>query len=111
MLLSDLLNRNLDNIATSEALCSTACPTCGAQQTLAKAAIDQSDDLETIYTCLEGCGRILVVSARTEPEAPLQKGYRMGLWMIRNPKDLFVQPSAFVQRAIMFPACADALMD
>ena len=111
MLLSDLLNRTLDNISTGEAMCSTACPTCGVQQSLAKAIVDQSDDLATIYTCLNGCGRILTVSARTEPEASLQKGYRVGLWMIRNPKDLFVQPSAFVQRAIMFPECADALVD
>lgn len=111
MLLSDLFNRHLDNASTSEALCSTTCPVCGREQSLAAATADQSDDLETIYTCQDGCGGILVVSARTEPEAPLEKGYRIGLWMIRNPRDLLVLPAPDAPAAIRIPACKDALAE
>ena len=111
MLLSDLFNEKLENISTSEALCSTSCPVCGARQTLAAATTDQSDDLQTIYICQEECGRILIVSARTEPDAPMEKGYRIGLWMVRNPRDLFILPSPAALRGIVLPACKDALVE
>ena len=111
MLLSNLLNEKLENISTNEALCSMSCPVCRARQTLAAVTTDQSDDLETIYICQEGCSRVLTVSARTEPDAPLEKGYRIGLWMIRNPRDLFVLPSQTAQKGIRLPACKDALVE
>jgi hypothetical protein len=37
MLLSILFNQQFDNASTNEALCTTTCPACKTQQTLAEA--------------------------------------------------------------------------
>jgi hypothetical protein len=73
---------------TFDSMIWTSCSFCDRNQRLSEATVDQTDDLETVYFCVDGCGPLLIVSARTEPEPPLKKGYRLGLWMIRNPRDI-----------------------
>jgi hypothetical protein len=111
MLLSDLVNSLAGGAAASEALCSTSCPVCEKKQSLDGAAVDQSDDLETVYSCQDGCGPILIVSARLELETPLRNDHRIGLWIVRNPRDLLVRPSPASQAAMLVPACTDTLVD
>jgi len=87
--------------------CRTTCRTCGQEQTLEAATVNQADPLETIYGCVNGCGTILIV---TTPGVILWegRGYRMRDWAIRNPSDLFVRPPG-ADRDVLFPASPAAL--
>lgn len=85
----------------------TSCPECAAEQAVAEATFDESDTLEAVYTCREGCGPILIVS--TPGVVPWEgRGYRMGDWMIRNPKDLFIRPAGRLN-VVVLPASPHAL--
>lgn len=42
----------------------TDCLVCGRHQNLAQASVDLSDDMETVYSCVNGCGPILLLTLR-----------------------------------------------
>jgi hypothetical protein len=80
----------------------TTCPTCERSQRLDGASVDQTDPHEVVYSCRFGCGPVLIVSA--PGTAPWEgRGYRMGDWVVRNPTDLFFQPSG-AQVPVKLPA-------
>ena len=69
----------------------TTCPSCGVVQALAEATVEAGEDSDTVYRCRQGCGPILIVSLHSD--VPWEgRGYRTGDWVLRNPRDLFVQP-------------------
>jgi hypothetical protein len=86
----------------------TTCPECKTEQSLAEAGIVYEDDgLETLYLCKIGCGTILIVS--TPGVIPWEgRGYRIGDWVIRNPRDLYLR-QAGLTAAIQLPASPHAL--
>lgn len=86
----------------------TTCPECNTEQSLAEAGIVYEDDgLETLYLCKIGCGTILIVG-RPEDVPWEGRGYRIGDWVIRNPRDLYLR-QAGLTAAIQLPASPHAL--
>jgi len=101
----------------------TTCPACHTEQSLKEAKISQ-EDAETIYTCKNGCQRLVVVSPRTAakwPEMPGRpaltedgpglgfRGYGIGDYFIRNVRDLIIK-TEFMGRAMCINASPAALM-
>jgi hypothetical protein len=92
-----------------EADLETACPECGTVQRLAEATPDTTEDgLETTYRCRTGDGAaILIVS--TSGAVPWEgRGYALGDWAIRNPRDLYIHV-AHAPPPIHMPASPHAL--
>jgi hypothetical protein len=85
------------------------CPTCGREQRLHAALVDQSDPFQTIYQCRRGCGVLLIIS--TPRVLPWNsRGYRVQDWLMRNRMDLFVQPpDSTAVMVMLIPAARDAL--
>lgn len=103
----------------------TTCPACHSEQNLTEAKISQ-EDAETIYTCKNGCQRLVVVSRRSEakwpdmPDRPALteegngpglgfRGYGIGDYFIRNVRDLIFKTDGMV-RALRIDASPSALM-
>ena len=101
----------------------TTCPACHSEQSLNEAKISQ-EDAETIYSCKNGCQRLVVVSPRTEakwpdmPDRPAWtengpglgfRGYGIGDYFIRNVRDLIFKTD-FMSRAVCINASPAALM-
>ena len=87
----------------------TSCPNCLRLVGLPEAIVDQADPMETIYRCpAETCGAtILIVS--TPGVVPWEgRGYRMGDWMVRNPRELFYEARGGAGPVLM-PASPHAL--
>jgi hypothetical protein len=85
----------------------TTCPTCHAEQTLGEAGITRIE-AETVYTCKNGCQRIVVVGQPGKIAWP-GRGYRLGPYTIRNANDLFV-PVGVLPGGVRLPASRQALM-
>ena len=85
----------------------TACPTCGAAQTLGDSQVSR-DGAETVYVCVNGCQPIVVVGSPGESAWP-GRGYRLGLYVIRNAHDLFL-PIIGTGNELLIPASKAALM-
>lgn len=89
----------------------TTCPTCRQPQTLAEADFDDTGD-ESIYTCKEGCGPILIIGIPGRRSWP-GRGYRLGNFVLRNPSDLFLhmidQEGNRARTPILMPASPAAL--
>lgn len=86
----------------------TSCPTCGEKQTLAEGTV-RRDDLDTVYTCRNGCQTIAVVSAPGDTPWP-GRGYRLGEHVIRNASDIVLRLVGGVSPGIVIPASKAALM-
>lgn len=103
----------------------TTCPACHSEQHLNEAKISQ-EDAETIYTCKNGCQRLLVVSRRSEakwpdmPDRPALaedgngpglgfRGYGVGDYFIRNISDILIKTDDMF-RPLLMPASPAALM-
>lgn len=85
-----------------EADIQTACPKCGKKQNLEDAGIEESDPLETVYTCHLCQSTILIVS--TPGVVPWEgRRYRLGEWMLRNPG------AVLVFNKVLIPASRHAL--
>jgi hypothetical protein len=84
----------------------TSCPTCGATQTLAEASLMRSGG-DTIYTCKNACQPIVVVGEPGESPWP-GRGYRLGSYVIRNARDLFLPIKSGAE--VLLPASKAALM-
>jgi hypothetical protein len=68
----------------------TDCLGCGTTIRLHKAKVDQTDPLETTYRCPE-CDEVILIVG-TPGVVPWEgRGWRMGDWVIRNPRDLHYQ--------------------
>jgi hypothetical protein len=85
----------------------TTCPTCEAGQTLGEAP-QTLDEFDTVYTCKNGCQPIVVVG-RPGLSAWPGRGYRIGDYVIRNARDLFVETEAMAG-PVLIPASKAALM-
>jgi hypothetical protein len=66
----------------------TACPTCGSEQFLSEAPVSL-DVEDTVYTCKLGCQSVVVVS-RPGLVAWPGRGYRLGNYVVRNSRDIFI---------------------
>lgn len=101
----------------------TTCPACHSKQNLNEAKISQ-DDTETVYSCKNGCQRLVVVSRRGEtkwpdmPDRPALAengpglgfmGYGVGDYFIRNVRDLLLKTDDMAI-AMCIPASPAALM-
>lgn len=103
----------------------TTCPACYSAQNLNQAKISQ-EGAETIYTCKNGCQRLVVVSRRSEakwpdmPDRPALaedgngpglgfRGYGFGDYFIRNVSDIILKTD-FMASAVLMPASPAALM-
>ncbi len=91
----------------SDAEMRTECPTCGETQTLGDADV-RRDGSETVYWCRNGC-QIMVVVSTPENVAWQGRGYRLGDFVIRNARDLFL-PLIGVDGEVRIPASPAALM-
>jgi hypothetical protein len=91
----------------------TTCPTCDQTQTLAEAEFTEGD-VESVYTCKNGCQPILVVGPPGAQPWP-GRGYRMGNFVLRNPADLRLrildQHGNAVRGEILIPVSPAALAD
>jgi hypothetical protein len=86
----------------------TSCPSCAQTVRLNEAVIvDRSDPLEVIHSCAEGCGPILIVGTPVVV-AWEGRGYRLGDWVIRNPRDLLAQGRG-MRGVVVIPASPHAL--
>jgi|SRR5690349_16011453 len=91
----------------SDADMRTACPTCGLSQSLGDAQV-RRDGLDTIYQCRNGCQTIVVVSS-PESDSWQGAGYRLGDFVIRNAKDIYL-PLIGGDGEVRIPASPAALM-
>src|SRR5438309_2257297 len=91
----------------------TMCPTCDATQTLADADFAEGD-VESVYTCRNGCQPILVIGPPGTRSWP-GRGYRMGNFVLRNPSDvrlrIFDNQGTAVRGEVLLPASPAALAD
>jgi hypothetical protein len=92
----------------TDAEVTTTCPTCNTNQALSEAAASRSGD-ETVYTCKNGCQRIVLVGQPGE-EAWDGRGYRLGPHVIRNAADLLL-PVVGGPGTVLVPASPAALME
>jgi hypothetical protein len=93
----------------SDALIRTSCPTCGMEQPLDEATLDETNPLETIYLCQNECGPVLlIVPAIGLTEDGKMRGMRYGDWLVRNPCVLYLYPVGFTER-FEIPATPDYL--
>jgi len=85
----------------------TSCPHCGQMQRLDQALRLDADWFEVVYRCASCTDPILVVS--TAGALPWEgRGLEVGLWMIRNPTELFVRVHSFTDER-WIPAAPSAL--
>lgn len=104
---------------TTDALIRTTCPTCELQQTLDEAEAKRSN-ADTVYMCRNGCQRIVRVTAfdldkaRARPKDAPAPGYRVGDFVIRNAKNLYVKiftdTGHVAPDELLIPASPGALM-
>ncbi len=85
----------------------TKCPTCGTEQHLAQAPITLDGD-DTIYSCVNGCQPIAVIS-RPGLVAWPGRGFRLGTHVIRNASDITVLVDR-MRMPVLIPASKAALM-
>ncbi|MDN7803079.1 toll/interleukin-1 receptor domain-containing protein [Burkholderia gladioli] len=85
----------------------TSCPACGERQRLSEAALSLEEG-DTVYTCKNGCQPILVVG-RPGVEAWPGRGVRLGDYVVRNVRDVYVQ-SGYMSNKSVIPASTAALM-
>jgi hypothetical protein len=87
----------------------TDCAVCGSTTRLHLAILRQTDPLETVYLCPNGCGPILLVGA-PGVGSWRDRDHGMGTteWLILNPQDLFIQDPA-VLHPLLIPASPHAL--
>ncbi|HET7508684.1 MAG TPA: hypothetical protein VFJ65_00405 [Solirubrobacterales bacterium] len=87
----------------------TTCPICGTEQSLDQAGVsDDESGFNTTYDCTSGCGPILIVSDWSEQNPQEGAGYRIGDWVVRNPRDLFFFQTG-LSKQVVFPASPAAL--
>jgi hypothetical protein len=85
----------------------TECPTCETKQNLSEASLSLYED-DTIYICKNGCQTIVVIS-RPGIVAWPGRGFRVGDYVIRNTKDIFVKTEDMVV-PVLIPSSKASLM-
>lgn len=87
----------------------TSCVECLALQTLDQATVDETDPLETIYRCRNGCEKPILIVGNPGVAPWEGRGYRLGDWVIRNPSDVLVQWEGVKSPSVALPASPHAL--
>jgi predicted RNA-binding Zn-ribbon protein involved in translation (DUF1610 family) len=84
----------------------TSCPSCGQEQSLRDAQVDDDDVWETRYSCRRCHQTILLIG--TPGVVPWKgRGYRLGEWVLRNPSELDIHLRTGVIRLSASPHALD----
>jgi hypothetical protein len=87
--LSEVLSDQADGYPFSESSITTTCLECDTEQTLDEATFDDSRRAESKYLCRD-CGGIILIVSAPEPIRWEGRGYLLGKWVLRNPRDVVV---------------------
>lgn len=104
---TELFSDQADGYPFTEAAIRTTCPSCEREQSLDEAVFDDSDEWECKYLC-SGCLSTLLVISTPVPVLWEGRGYLLGDWQLRNPRDVVVEPT-HTGRPIRFGASPHAL--
>ncbi len=111
MLVSEVLNAKATEgqvPAAEEIDFWTDCPTCHTTVPLSETTVETDDETqETTYRHV--CGTTIVIISPPLTVPMEGRGYRLGDWVIRNPRDLSYQPENFPEDHLLFPASPHAL--
>lgn len=88
----------------------TDCHECGEKIHLNESNLDESDPLETVYRCPRTQCNSVILIVSTPGVVPWEgRGYRIGEWLIRNPRDLFLQRQG-AKGIVQMPASPNSLI-
>lgn len=104
---SEVLSGEADGYPFRESSIETSCPTCDRIQNLDEAIFDDSTSLESRYLCGNCLDPILAISVKEAGAGWEGRGYELGKWLMRNPRELVIQQT-HTGRPIRFIACPRA---